>query len=369
MTLSQKYENEAGMLAGISPSVKPGSVAWRSPSNIALIKYWGKRDFQLPQNPSLSFVLEKSFTETSMEYRYKGNKGSRNLKFDFIFEGQSNSAFELRIRTFLKTVTEFLPFINHLEFKIGSRNSFPHSSGIASSASAMSSLALCLVSIEKELFGTPKTDKDFFTKASFIARLGSGSAVRSVYGDWSLWGKHIIIRGSTDEAAVQVNKEFNPMFKRLADAILIVDSGKKKVSSSQGHKTMNDHPFAEVRYRQAGENIKKLINAMIIGDEQSFIKVVESEALSLHAMMISSNDGYSLLKEATWSIIDRIREFRIKSGLFATFTLDAGPNVHLLYQQKDADAIKAFITLQLLNLCETGQWIDDRIGKGPEKLY
>ncbi len=372
MTLAQKYENEAGKLTGISPSVSPGSVAWRSPSNIALIKYWGKRDFQLPQNPSLSFVLEESFTETSVEYRYRGNNGntgSGNLKVDFMFEGQPNFVFDLRINAFLQKVAEFLPFISHFEFKIESRNSFPHSSGIASSASAMSSLALCLVSIEKDLFGTLKNDKDFFTKASFIARLGSGSAARSVYGDWSVWGKNKLIRGSTDEAAVNVNNELKPVFKSLADAILIVDSGKKEVSSSQGHKTMDGHPFASARYRQARENLEKLINAMVIGDEQSFISVVENEALSLHAMMISGNVGYSLLKEATWNIIGRIREFRMKSGLFLAFTLDAGPNVHLLYQLKDAEAIKPFIFSELLSLCENKHWIDDRIGKGPERLF
>lgn len=369
MNLTNKYKNEARNIEGINPSIKSGTVAWRSPSNIALIKYWGKRDFQLPQNPSISFVLEKSFTETHLEYMVKENKRSGNLKVDFMFEGRSDFAFESRIRTFLNTVSEFLPFINHLEFKIRSRNSFPHSSGIASSASAMSSVALCLVSVEKELFGTQKNDKDVFTKASFIARLGSGSAARSVYGDWSVWGKSKLIRTSTDEAAVKLNNVVKPMFKSLADAILIVDSGKKKVSSSQGHKTMIDHPFAEVRYRQAGENLERILRAMLTGDEQAFINVVENEALSLHAMMMTAYNGYSLLKEATWMIINRIRDFRLKSGLFLTFTLDAGPNVHLLYKQKDADAIKPFILSDLLSLCENQQWIDDRIGKGPERVF
>jgi diphosphomevalonate decarboxylase len=355
----EKYKKEALKLSQpVTPEME-GVIAWRSPSNIALIKYWGKRDQQLPQNPSLSFALDKSFTETRLKYRYRGEKGNIALKVDFTFEGKPNSVFGSRVKDFLLTASEFLPFINHFDFTIESSNSFPHSSGIASSASSMSALALCLVSMERHLFQTLKNDKAFFQKVSFLSRLGSGSASRSVYKDYVVWGKHKDIPGSSDEIAIKIDKQINPKFKGLRDAILITSSKKKKVSSSAGHQMMNNHPFAGARYRQATNNLADLLKALKKGDEKLFIEIIENEALSLHALMMSASEGFTLLNENTWNIIDRIRQFRKNKKLFLAFTLDAGPNVHLLYFDENKKQIMLFIRKELLQFCEENKWIDD----------
>jgi diphosphomevalonate decarboxylase len=361
----EKYKKDALKLGRAEWTGKKGTVAWRSPSNIALIKYWGKHGNQLPQNPSLSFALEKSFTETWVQYRYKGKRGNKVV---FTFEKQKNPAFELRIKAFLLTVSGYLPFISQFDFNVESTNSFPHSSGIASSASSMSALALCLVSMERELYGILKDDKTFFEKTSFMARLGSGSASRSVYNGFVVWGRHKDVKGSMDELAIRLNNETVPFFNDLKDAILITRSGRKKVSSSAGHQLMNDHPFATERYRQAKNNLKGLLNALKRGDEQTFISTVENEALSLHAMMITSKDGFTLLNDNTWNIINRIRQYRTQENVFVTFTLDAGPNVHLLYFKKNENQIIQFIQKELLQFCENGKWIDDQAGSGPTKL-
>ncbi len=365
MKFEEKYKKDALKLSRAEWADHKGTVAWRSPSNIALIKYWGKQGNQLPQNPSLSFALDKSFTETRLEYRYRGNRGNKVV---FTFEKQKNPAFELRIKAFLQSVSEYLPFINQFDFQIESTNSFPHSSGIASSASSMSALALCLVSMERELFGTLRDDKAFFEKASFIARLGSGSASRSVYNGFVVWGRHKDVQGSTDELAIRLNNETAPFFNHLKDAILITSTGKKKVSSSAGHQLMKDHPFANERYRQAGNNLKGLLNVLKTGDEQAFISTVENEALSLHAMMMTSKDGFTLLNDNTWNIINRIRQYRFQQNIFITFTLDAGPNVHLLYYEKNESQIIPFIQKELLQYCENEKWIDDKAGDTPSKL-
>jgi len=365
LKFEEKYKKDALKLGQVKLSDRQGAISWRSPSNIALIKYWGKRQNQLPQNPSLSFTLDKSFSETSLEYRYRGNK---ELGVDFKFEKQTNPAFESRIKTFLKTASEFLPFINYYDFKIESSNSFPHSSGIASSASSMSALALCLVSMELKLFGTPKDEKSFFQKASFLSRLGSGSASRSVFNGFVVWGKHKNIQGSSDELAIRLNQQFSPKFNSLKDAILITSTGKKKVSSSAGHQLMENHPFAAIRFRQAKDNLQNLLEALKTGDEQMFIRIVENEALSLHAMMMASAEGFTLLNENTWKIIYKIRQYRKEHKVFITFTLDAGPNVHLLYQAKQEKQIFQFIQKELMQFCEKGHWIDDKAGRGPIKL-
>ncbi len=363
MKFEEKYRQGASGL--IQPLKADSFTAWRSPSNIALIKYWGKRENQIPQNPSLSFALDKSFTQTSLEYRYRGNKG---IRVEFTFENQTNPAFETRIKSFLKTASEFMPFLNQFDLKIESCNSFPHSSGIASSASAFSALALCLVSMQQKLFGTPVDDKSFYEKASFLARLGSGSAARSVYGGFVVWGKHKSIRESSDEAAIKLNSTINNSFLTLRDAILITSTKKKKVSSSAGHHLMTGHPYAAQRYKQAGINLDKMMDALLCGDEESFINITENEALSLHAMMMTSAEGFTLLNENTWNIINRIRQFRLDNKIFITFTLDAGPNVHLIYSDRDKKQIAGFIHDELLGFCEEDRWIDDKAGGGPVKI-
>jgi diphosphomevalonate decarboxylase len=365
LKFEEKYRKESLESGQMQWIDRKGTIAWRSPSNIALIKYWGKHGNQLPQNPSLSFVLDKSFTETRLNYQYcKEN----SMKVNFTFEGKSNPEFEKRIMNFMRAVSSFLPFLNQFEFNIESCNSFPHSSGIASSASSMSALALCLLSMEEEITGKDMDRTLFLQKTSFLSRLGSGSASRSVYDGYVVWGKHKYIPESTDELSVKLTNKIDSKFIGLKDAILITCTGKKKVSSSSGHQLMNEHPFAEARFLQAKLNLQVLLDAMKTGDEQRFISVVENEALSLHAMMMTSSDGFTLMNENTWNIINLIRKYRKENNVFITFTLDAGPNVHLLYQKDQEKQISRFIHKELLQFCENGKWIDDKAGDGPKKL-
>jgi len=314
LTFDKKYRLEAERFTRLKQFSEYRSVGWRSPSNIALIKYWGKRHFQLPENPSLSFTLQESFTETTVQYTYKPKTG---ISVDFRLEGKPNPSFENRITGFMEHISKYLPFIRNLHLKIDSKNSFPHSSGIASSASSMSALVLCLLTIEQDLFESLKNEKAFFKKASFLSRLGSGSAARSVYGNYSVWGKSAFISNSSDEVAIPFNHKIHPEFMETGDAILITSTGSKKISSSAGHNLMKDHPYAAARYQQANNNLINLINALESGDEQLFVSVVENEALSLHALMMSSSAGYSLLNENTWEIIKKIRKFRDKKNTFA----------------------------------------------------
>ena len=125
-----------------------GEVAWRSPSNIALVKYWGKYGRQLPSNPSISFTLKNA--HTNMRMKYSSGNGAVTL----YFEGERNEQFEQRIKRYIKSINDIYPFLENVDLEIHSENSFPHSAGIASSASAMSALALCLCSIEKKVFNT-----------------------------------------------------------------------------------------------------------------------------------------------------------------------------------------------------------------------
>ncbi len=349
------------------PLKAQASVCWESPSNIALVKYWGKQEEQIPINPSLSFTLRGSVITIHATYTYDPAK-SFSLK-SFKLNGSTEPAFFARIAGYLQRVTEFFPFLKHTELEIESRSNFPHSAGIASSAAAFSALALCLCSIEAALSGSSQDDESFYRRASFMSRLGSGSACRSVYGGMTLWGHLNKIPLSSDNYAIRLDDaRINPLFTTLRDAILIVDDTKKAISSSQGHALMHTHPYQSDRVAQANDNLGKLLIALAGGNTKLFAEVVENEALSLHSLMMSSNPGYVLMKAGTLTVLDKIRDFRENNDVDICFTMDAGPNVHLLYFEKDKEQVVNFIEKELAPLCKNNQWIDDAIGMGPKLI-
>ncbi|MDP5082225.1 MAG: diphosphomevalonate decarboxylase [Winogradskyella sp.] len=351
--------------------IESGTVTWSSPSNIALVKYWGKKEDQIPENPSISFTLDHCKTKTTLSFSKKETNNA--FSFDVLLDGEQKDSFKPKIETFFKRIEAYLPFLRHYHFKIETSNTFPHSSGIASSASGMSALALCLMSIEKELNviqSDSEESQDYFNKkASFLARLGSGSACRSIEGDLVVWGIHNEIDGSSNEFGVKYPFEVHQSFKNYQDTILLVDKGEKQVSSTVGHNLMHGHPYAERRFKQAHENMSKLIDVFKNGDVDAFIKIVESEALTLHAMMMTSMPYFILMKPNTLEIINKIWAFRHKTNSKVCFTLDAGANVHVLYPESEKAAVLEFIKTELVTFCQNGHFICDQIGFGAQKIY
>lgn len=344
---------------------REGKVGWRSPSNIAIIKYWGKHGNQLPRNPSISFTLSNAFTETIVEYEVQ-EYSSDQLMLDFYFEGQPNEAFGARVRTFLEKNLVYFPFLKNLHLSIDSHNSFPHSSGIASSASSMSALCLCLTTLESELTATDFSHNEFIQKASFISRLASGSACRSVYAEAAIWGSNNTIDAS-DVYAVPY-QELHPIFKTMHDDILIVSKEEKKVSSTAGHALMEGNPFSETRYALANARFEELLTVLRKGHMDAFGKIAEDEALTLHALMMCSDPSYILLEPNTLAIIAEIRRFRKEKELPLYFTLDAGPNIHLLYPDSIHAEAQEFIQNNLLQYCDEQKIIKDIVGAGPTEI-
>ncbi|WP_299529666.1 diphosphomevalonate decarboxylase [Ulvibacterium sp.] len=343
-----------------------GTVTWKAPSNIALVKYWGKKENQIPANPSLSFTLDACNTTTTLSF-IKRENGGTDFSFDLFFEGKAKEDFRPKIELFFSRAKPYLPFLTDYHFKIETSNSFPHSSGIASSASGMAALSLCFMDLEKQL--NPDMDTDFMLqKASFLARLGSGSACRSIQGDLIQWGTHSEIPGSSNHYGIHYPFKVHEVFKNYHDTILLVDKGKKQVSSSVGHNLMHGHPYADNRFEQAHENISRLKPVFAEGNLKEFINIVESEALTLHAMMMTSVPYFVLMKPNTLEIINTIWEFRKESNTNLCFTLDAGANVHVLYPEFEKEKVHQFIKNELIVFCEKEQYICDRIGFGAKKI-
>jgi len=350
----------------LTSDISFGKVTWKAPSNIALVKYWGKLPGQIPANASVSFTLEDSATITTLTYRKLG-KEQNDFSFDIFLDDIPVPEFIPKIRTFLGRIERYLPFIKEYHLEIKTTNSFPHSSGIASSASGMAALALCLMEIERRI--NPELTKLYFeTKASFLARLGSGSACRSINGEIVQWGKHPGINSGSDLYGTPYPHKVHAVFKDYQDTILLVHQGQKQVSSTVGHQLMNGHIFAGQRFKQAAQNIEELKQIFETGDLNSFIQVVESEALTLHAMMMTSIPYFVLMKPNTFKIIEKIWEFRKKTALHPCFTLDAGANVHVLYPFKEKEEVMAFIRDELVEYCEDGLFIQDRLGNGAIKI-
>lgn len=354
-------EEQYIFVANSIQNLAEGEVTWKSPSNIALIKYWGKKQNQIPANPSISFTLNNCHTVTTVKYKL-----SESLSFKVFVDGKREEGFEPKIGTFFQRIEKYSPFINQLELEIHTSNTFPHSSGIASSASGLSALALCVMSIEQQLNHDLEED-EFKEKASFLSRLGSGSACRSIYPELVVWGENKSFNGSSNLVAVPFD-EAHSVFKDFQDTILLVDKGQKVVSSTVGHNLMHNHPFAEQRFSQAHDNIEDLKIALKQGDLKTFTKIVESEALTLHAMMMTSNPYFILMKPNTLNIIEKVWEFRAKHDLNLTITLDAGANVHLLYPKNETEKAMELIKGTLVDFCENKGYICDEVGKGSELI-
>ncbi len=333
------------------------TVSASCPSNIALIKYWGKYENQIPANPSISYTLNHCKTNTSMEFF-----ADEQFSVQTYLAGNEEKKFAEKIEKYFKNIEDFLPWILKGKYIIRTENTFPHSSGIASSASGFGAIAKCLMNLDEQFSGKIADDLKA-KKESFLARLGSGSACRSLYNGLVVWGKTDEVEGSSDLYAVQYpNEEIHPIFKNFNDWVLLIHEGEKSVSSTVGHGLMKTNPYAERRFQEAHENFTTLKEILKTGDLQNFIKLVEHEALTLHAMMMMSEPAFILMKTGTLEVINKIWNFRKETGLALFFTLDAGANVHLLFpEDSDSDKIKEFIVKELLQHTQNNGVVKDEM--------
>lgn len=326
------------------------------PSNIALIKYWGKYANQIPANPSISYTLNHCNTQTSMEFL-----ANEPFSVQTFLAGNEEVKFAKKIEKYFKNIEQYLPWILKGKYVIKTENTFPHSSGIASSASGFGAIASCLMSLD-EIFSTDNHQPSTINqKASFLARLGSGSACRSLYNGLVVWGKTDEVEGSSDLYAVKYpDEEIHPIFKNFNDWVLLIHEGEKSVSSTVGHGLMNTNPYAERRFQEARENFVPLKEILKTGNLEKFITLVEHEALTLHAMMMMSEPAFILMKTGTMEVINKLWKFREETSNPLFFTLDAGANVHLLFPENESsEAIKNFIEIELLQHTQNGGVVKD----------
>lgn len=345
--------NDLSAFGGLE--AKTFKTKWQAPSNIAFVKYWGKKGDQLPSNPSVSLTLSKCQTQTDVEF-----SPAAELSVKLYLDSEEKPAFAKKIHAFLLKLSSSISCLNNLSLVIHTHNTFPHGTGIASSASGMAAFCLGLTEYLYYLKGQ-SIDDEFYKYASYLSRLGSGSASRSIYGGMVSWGEFENEDKMSDLFASPFTT--HEMFHELKDSVVIVSSEEKVVSSRQGHGLMNDHAYAEARFKEAHKNFKKTIDALRSGDWKTVGETLENEALQLHAMMLTSPESYILLKPESLSIIEKVRNFRNTQNVPVYFTLDAGPNLHLIYPHNIESQVRNFIDQEIKGHLV----IHDSIGIGPGK--
>ena len=342
-----------------------GTVEWRSPSNIALIKYWGKSGDQIPMNPSISMTLKYAFTQTEIRWSPRGKQNAKNFDF-YLSRNKVSPSFEKKIENLIARFSQKYPVLNNFFFTINSLNTFPHSTGIASSASGMSALALALLSVVNESGEFNGNYDDFMRESSFFSRLGSGSACRSLYGPYAIWGEVANGLGNNEFAVpFKPHKDFDKIY----DSILIFSKKPKKVGSTAGHSLMKNHPYRKGRIAQVKANMENLLPAMEQGDFETWQKITENEAMSLHGLMMASSQPVLLLAPETIRFLNDFDEFRKGKALKTAYTIDAGPNIHLLYAADQRQEIQQFIGDWVTNSKLEMDVIDDETGMGPKQLF
>ncbi|MBI4044526.1 MAG: diphosphomevalonate decarboxylase [Candidatus Diapherotrites archaeon] len=312
-------------------------------ANIALVKYWGKRNEKLilPHNSSISVTLDGLKTTTTAEF-------SKNFhKDEFTLNGERKSGEEA------KKVSAHLTLIRKMfrrkEFcRVESQNNFPSSAGLASSSSAFAALTLASISA---LGFNPKPKE-----LSIIARQGSGSASRSIFGGFAEWKKGVQVGGGDSYAVQLYPKEHWPEFRVLA---CIVSEEEKKVKSRAGMKqTVETSPFYRAWLATVEEDLKKTRRAIKEKNIGLLGKTAELNCLKMQATMITTAPSIVYWEEGTLKAMHAVWQLR-EEGVNAFFTMDAGPQVKITCLEKDLQKIK-----QRMNSEGFGKIIESRPGDG-----
>lgn len=299
-------------------------------TNIALIKYWGKRNEKLflPYNSSISITLDQFHTTTTVKYE-------ENLKNDvFIFGGQTASEKEqIKISGFMDKVRQATGV--HQYARITSINHVPTAAGFASSASGYAALTGAAV----KAAGIMMTNQEL----SRLARQGSGSACRSIDGGFVKWEKGSREDG-IDSFGHQIISELDWKVTVLS---VMVDAKEKSVSSREGmRRTVETSPFYSSWLSSIEEDLERATIAIQGKDFQALGEVVEENALKMHATMMGAKPPIIYWTAGTMAVIQCVQEMRTK-GIPAYFTIDAGANVKVLCMPETEIVVKdTLLTLE-----------------------
>jgi diphosphomevalonate decarboxylase len=291
--------------------------------NIALIKYWGNKDqkLRIPVNGSISFNLDSLFTKTKVTFDLSLITDSLTIN-DQKISGPG-----------LDRVVSFLDIVRGLAEKqlfarVESENNFPVGTGIASSASAFAALSLSA----SKAIGLNLTEKEL----SRLARRGSGSACRSIPEGFVEW-----YPGKSDKDSY-AHSIASPNHWNLVDIIAVVSIEHKKVGSTAGHELANSSSLQNARVQDTDHRLQIVRQAILDQDFLKMADMVELDSNMMHAVMMTSNPPLMYWESTSITIMKIVKEWR-EAGIPVCYTLDAGPNVHIITTKGYSDKIIALL--------------------------
>lgn len=287
--------------------------------NIAFIKYWGNRDntLRLPMNGSISMNLDGLSTRTTVSFQ-------PSLPFDqLIINGREVTGAGLNRVAYLLDIIRGMADI-HERAEVITENNFPSGAGIASSASAFAALALAGSKAAGLNLSEPELSR--------LARRGSGSASRSIPGGFVEW------QAGTTDADSFASSIAAPEHWKLADCIAIVSATHKKTGSTEGHALAPTSPLQAARVADAPRRLDLCRDAILNRDFDALASIVELDSDMMHAVMMTSTPALHYWQPASLSVMQAVRQWR-GEGLPVCYTVDAGPNVHVICPETEAHVV------------------------------
>ncbi len=290
-----------------------------APSNIAFIKYWGKKDeeLRLPENGSISMCLSDLTTITTVEFSKQYSKD------EIIINSQKE---ELEGSKAVKHVDKIRKIAGiTTKARVVTNNNFPTGTGLSSSASGFAALTMAA----SNAAGLTLSGKEL----SILARQGSGSACRSIPDGFVEW-----LDGDTSETSYAHSLYPNDYWD-IIDVVAIVSTGKKDIATSEGMKLVSSSPFFPVRKSRITDKIKFCKEILAKKDFTKLGELIEAEALEMHAIMLTSTPSLIYWTPGTLQIMKLTKKWR-KEGLEVYFTINTGQDIHLIVQEKNVDRLK-----------------------------
>lgn len=294
----------------------------RAHSNIAFIKYWGNRDhsLRLPANSSLSMNLSQLHTTTRVEWNEAIDRDSLEINGSPASPGALD-----RVRAHLDAIRRRFGLQSFAQ--VSSTNNFPMGTGIASSASAFAALTLAAVAA----LGEDLSERELST----LARMGSGSAARSIPAGFVEWHA-----GHSHESSYAETFAHRDHWA-LLDVIAVVSRRHKRTGSSAGHREADSSDLQSARVAGVNQRISDVKAAIRTRDFGAFADIVEEDSNLMHAVMMTSKPPLFYWDPLSLRVMQAVRKWRNSDGLRVCYTLDAGPNVHCICEAADAPAVSA----------------------------
>jgi diphosphomevalonate decarboxylase len=318
-------------------------ISYKASSDVALVKYWGKKDeeLRLPENGSVSMILQGLDTVTTIAFEQELIRDSVTIN------GESEEGEEQRVVKHLDRIRDMAHA--HMFAKVVSENSFPRGTGLSSSGSGFAALTYAATSA----LGLGLTEREM----SILARQGSGTACRCVCGGFVEWKD-----GDTSETSY-AESLFGADHWDIVDLVAVVDDGKKLVSSTQGHALAQTSLFYQTRQEHMQDKVREVKEALRRKDFTALGELVEAEALEFHSILLTSQPPMIAWYPGTVEVMLAVQAMR-REGIEAYFTINTGFNVHVLTLPDTLDQVRK--RLEQLSLVK--KTLTAQIGNKPQEV-